>query len=697
MLFNLLLHPRSAALIIMCCCALSLSAQQAANVAFKDANGVLRYVADTENNYISDFSHAGYKNGEAELPEVPVVMTIAPIEGDNTAHIQAALDEVAERTPDTDGYRGALLLEAGRYEVSGQLFIRESGMVLRGVGQEINSGTNTVIAGVGNVPVLRNLIVVADVSNLDWTSQVSGTRSTITSTFIPSGSRSIQVAAAELYRAGDNVVITQPSTSEWLASIDFGATDSDGPWIPSDIDIFYNRYITDVNIPESKITLDAPIHDHLEQSLAQSRIHVLNLPTQRREIGIENLRIEIVTAGPLDEEHARNAIFMDGVEDCWIKDVTALHFSYALVDMRTASRVTVTGCSGLAPHSPITGGRRYNFNVSTQTNNVLFENCYATEGRHSFVSNGTSSVSGIVWTNCRSDFDNSTSEGHRRWSQGLLFDKIDFRESNTITLIGLYNRGNFGTGHGWASVNSVAWNVSTPSNRNISIQKPPSRQNYAVGCRSNVSGNGPFQQPTGYIELTNQVLQIPSLYTEQFAQRMTNGAQPDAPARLTGTLSGGDVALEWLEIASRETGYIVEVSRDGGSTFTEIASLPANTTSYTDPAPAVNDPSLVYRVYSVRDGLPSPYSNPVTVEGTNTVREATAAELTISPNPVIDRLFLHAIEPIVDVYVHNAAGALVVHRTQTDSLYTADWPVGVYYLKIKLQSGTLLSSRVVKK
>jgi len=386
-LLNHSLHLRAVALLIACLLTGLLPAQQSAAIAFRDDSGVLRYSADTENNYISDFSHAGYKNGEAELPEIPVVMTIAPVTGDNTAHIQAALDEVAARTPDAAGYRGALLLEAGRYEVSGQLFIRESGMVLRGTGQEVDPAENTVIVGVGNVPALRNLIVVANIGNPSWANAVSGTRSVVTSPFVPAGSRSLQVATAELYREGDNVIITHPSTNEWLASIGFGATSTDAPWVAGDLDIFYNRYITDVNIPESKITLDAPIHDHLERSLAQSAVYILNQPNQRREIGIENLRIEIATAGPLDIAHTRTAIFLGGVEDCWVKDVTGLHFSYALVDTQTSTRVTVSGCSALEPHSPVSGGLRYNFNVSSRSNNILFTGCFATEGRHSFVSN----------------------------------------------------------------------------------------------------------------------------------------------------------------------------------------------------------------------------------------------------------------------------------------------------------------------
>ena len=695
--FQLPLHPRAVALLLCLCCSAFLTAQQAAEIVYTDADRILRYQADAENNYIADFSHAGYKNGEAEIPEVPTVKTIQAVEGDNTSSIQAALDEVAARTPDANGHRGALLLEAGTYQVSGQLFIRESGMVLRGVGQDSSVADNSIIVGTGNVPVLRNLIVVGDQNSPGWSGEVPGTSSVVTSPFVPAGSRTLEVSASELYREGDQVIITQPSTEAWLASIGFGGTASDDPWTPGTIDVVYNRTITEVNIPEGKITLDAPIHDHLERSLAQANVFVLDAPNTVRETGIENLRIEIATAGPFDEAHARTAIYLEGVEDCWLKDVTGLHFSYALVDMSAANRITVKDCSGLDPHSLITGSRRYNFNVSRNSNNVLFTGCRARKGRHSFVSNGISSVSGIVWTNCISEEDYSSSEGHRRWSQGLLFDKIDFINSNTTNLIGLYNRGDAGTGHGWSSVNSVAWNVSTPPDRGIVVQKPPGRQNYCVGCNTNIVRDWRFPYPVGYIELDNQPLAIPSLYAAQLAQRLAIGPLPDAPARLTGSFDiNNGVTLEWLDIASGETGYEIRLTT---SQFESqiIDTIPANSTSYIDQVFPFDHLSLTYQVSAIGNNGPSPFSNPVTVEGTFSVREASAAELKVVPNPVSDELTIESAAPIAELFVYNASGKLIAQSKHTNQLNAVMWPAGFYYLKIKTRSGEFLSARVVKK
>ena len=93
-----------------------------------------------------DFSHAGYKGGGVRIPDVRVVRTVKAITGDNTAQIQAAIDEVSNLPVDASGFRGAVLLERGTYDVDGTVRIAASGVVLRGSG----SGTNgTVLRATG--------------------------------------------------------------------------------------------------------------------------------------------------------------------------------------------------------------------------------------------------------------------------------------------------------------------------------------------------------------------------------------------------------------------------------------------------------------------------------------------------------------------------------------------------------------------
>jgi hypothetical protein len=112
------------------------------------------------------------------------------------------------------------------------------------------------------------------------------------------------------------------------------------------------------------------------------------------------------------------------------------------------------------------------------------------------------------------------------WSQGLLYDNLKEINTNVTSgnhVLGLYNRGDFGSGHGWASVHSVAWNCNVGTS-NIIIQKPPTAQNYGIGCIGNVTGvkpPAPFSHPQGYIEGTNvSGLNPQSLYLAQLSERL---------------------------------------------------------------------------------------------------------------------------------------------------------------------------------
>jgi hypothetical protein len=109
---------------------------------------------------------------------------------------------------------------------------------------------------------------------------------------------------------------------------------------------------------------------------------------------------------------------------------------------------------------------------------------------------------------------------------GLLYDNIVESEPAKagLVVLGLYNRGDYGTSHGWSSVHSVAWNYDTGEQGVGVIQKPPTAQNYAIGGAGTFSGEkppAPFDQPEGYIEGTGQPGLVPeSLYERQLAERL---------------------------------------------------------------------------------------------------------------------------------------------------------------------------------
>lgn len=89
---------------------------------------------------------------------------------------------------------------------------------------------------------------------------------------------------------------------------------------------------------------------------------------------------------------------------------------------------------------------------------------------------------------------------------------------------------------------------------------------------------------------------------------------PAAPSDLTARLSGGSILLAWQDNASDETAFSVERSSydgTGWTGFAVIATLGANTTSYSDTSFTAT--SYAYRVRASNAAAESAYSNTATI------------------------------------------------------------------------------------
>jgi hypothetical protein len=534
-----ILGTRSLALLALSSATLAASSEtspapwQSALVSYDPATGALDYAADAEGNRIPDFSHAGYRGADVPLPgldAIPVLATLTPEPGDNTERLQTALDALAEHPVDpATGLRGALLLSPGVFEVRATLYLRHSGVVLLGSGSGDDPARDTILRRTGTETTA--VLVAGNPQQYDkFSHAVPDTRVDIVTPRVQVGSRAFSVADASPFSVGDTVVVEHPVTEAWIQALDGGGTAADPDWKVGDSEaemtIRYLRRVTAIR-PASgpgehpTLEIDAPVYNHLDRSLSQSTVYRYDTSAFVTEVGVTRLRVDIETEGPEAENHARDGIIFRGALDCWARDVTVLHFVAAGIKFGPDfARGTVLDSRALDPHCRVKPPFRYNFCVN-QGQLILFENCHATHARHAFISNGTTMDSGIVFLDCVNDHSTATSEGHRRWSHGLLFDGIVTREhaSNGPAILGLYNRGDWGNGHGWAAAHSVAWRCDTAGGR-LTVQKPPTAQNYAIGCFGNVTGRGSFPQPAGYIEGSQRPgLQPASLYRAQLAAR----------------------------------------------------------------------------------------------------------------------------------------------------------------------------------
>ncbi|MFB6725383.1 hypothetical protein ACFCV3_34710 [Kribbella sp. NPDC056345] len=485
-------------------------------------DGRLVYAPDERGKMIPDFSWAGYRNGAESPPSVSVVKEIGPVKGevDSTARIQAALDEVGARKPGADGFRGALLLKAGHYPVGGVLKMQRDGVVLRGEGQWQDPSANTVITGTGGV---RSTVLWIDGGAADWDSEVTGTRTGVLSSLVKTGQRRLTLASTLNLKVGDNIIIVHPDTPQWRNAINNGGVRDQPSWTAGAYPIMYNRYIQE--IAGDDIIICAPVFNDLRRSLSQSYVYVWNRGRVLRNVGVENLRIDMGDPAPFDEVHPESCIVISRAEDAWVKDASLLHFSNSAVWVQRSTRVTVERVRAMEPRSKVTGGRRYSFCAAGNAQQILFRDLEANLARHAFVATGTTTCSGNVWLNGSNVNGRNESGGHHRWSQGLLYDNIKelSNQSDNLWALGLHNRGDKGDGHGWSSVNSVAWNCTVDAGRQLCVQTPPTAQNFAIGTQGIVTGENWYtDHQKGYEDGTNMLgLDPSSLYLAQLRDRLT--------------------------------------------------------------------------------------------------------------------------------------------------------------------------------
>ncbi len=487
-----------------------------------NANDKLQYKTDAAGNRIPDFSYVGYRHGATPpgADKVPAKKTVSPSGGDDTAKIQAAVDAVGAMAKNNFGFRGAVVLNAGTYKTSDPIYVPYDGVVIRG------AGAGTVIKSTRSGKDKAVFILgVKNAGDNQWKSDVDGSRSAITSSEVPIGSRSFKVADPGKFDVGDLVVVEHDPKPAWFTAVDDGGTGSDPGWSTlGGFEMLHIRTVTAIQSASKTITVDAPFYMRLRQEHADLAMYKYNSASTNykvyEKVGIEDLKIDIQTNGGTDEDHTQSAVRFHGVIDGWARKVSAYHFSESGFYITRSTRISVLSCVADDPVSEIEGGKRYNFNAGTGAQQILIKGSTAGSGRHGFVSNGGVSASGIVVVGGTLKNNYTGSEGHRHWTTGMLFDssKVESLAGGPTNGFCAFNRGDAGTSHGWGSANSVLWNIDAVEGTRNVVQKPPSAQNYAIGV-DHATGMG---LPAGVIEGLGKgdTLDPPSLYAAQRADRL---------------------------------------------------------------------------------------------------------------------------------------------------------------------------------
>jgi hypothetical protein len=487
---------------------------------FPGPNGRLVYKTTDRGDRIMDFSHAGYMGGGVAIPNVEVRRRLSPSGGDDTAAIQAAIDDVSAM-PLVDGFRGAVVLTAGTFTTSGPLRIGSSGVVLRGSGSR-EGGTTIRMAG----PRHRFLTIAGTGS---WEPQ--GQPVPIVDAYIPSGAEwfTLRTADAAQFRAGDAVLIRRPTTQAWISFMGMDTLQLKGKpqtWIEPGTLINAERTIK--SVAGYRITLDVPLSDSYDAKYLNppgTTLVKYTFPGRIERVGLEGMRIGPSRDGGTVVEHS--LLGFTAVSDAWARDIVADEMRDAMTISGTARRITLQGLHFLhSQREPHQGGSSP-AHIAIAGSQVLIDRSSSVGKRMwPIVTQGLVTGPNVV---LNFSADEAGVSPHQRWATGLLVDGGEYRNNwEWRPGIALGNRQYAGSGHGWSAGWSVVWNVKSDY---LLIEQPPGGANWSIGSTARyttVLWNGiPLPVPplpSDKIESVGFPVVPTSLYLQQLRDRLGDQA-----------------------------------------------------------------------------------------------------------------------------------------------------------------------------
>lgn len=477
---------------------------------YYDATGKLVYKTWGNGNRIMDFSHAGYMGGGVALPDVPAVITIYPTGGDDRAVIQNAIQWIATR-PLINGFRGALQLAPGVFLVSGQIDVTASGIVVRGAGSG-EGGTTVRMTS----PAPMTLFNIAGSGSPSESGTVD-----IIDTYVPSGAVSFHVSSTAGFRVGDMVIVRRPVTTNWIAYLGMDQLVRDGvtqTWLNAGTWITTDRSIK--AIQGNEITLDVPLTDSFDATYLGypvGRVARYTWPERISQVGIEHLRIE---APPVADPYV--ALKMDKVIDSWVRDVIIQDGVNCVTLTKNTKRVTLERV--IVTHTVPSTAAAAPADFSVTGTQILLNRCEAHgTGSWPFVTQSTGTGPIVVL-----NFFSTQRAGispHQRWTTGVLADNCYLPSApSTAQGIAYRNRGTMGSGQGWTTAWSVAWNVTTPY---FLVSAAPGTENWCIGGIGTKTSRAAYGDPDGIYDSLGMHVTLGlthSLYLEQLRQRLGDQA-----------------------------------------------------------------------------------------------------------------------------------------------------------------------------
>ena len=493
-------------------------------------NGHLVYGTDADHDRIPDFSTAGYEEGNAPIPDVPVKMRVeAPGDGDATERIQSAIESMSGLPPDERGIRGAVLLGPGVFRIAGTVNLDVSGVVLRGSGTD---KTGTILLAQG---LPRAILRIGGTG--EWKEDRS--RRPILDAVVPVGAHTITVDAPEhFFSVGDRIIVQWNLTEAYIhrLGMDHIPPRRDGGEVkqwPTNMALRFDRRIVAMEYTDNRyrLTLNAALTQRMPKE-DNPVAWKYQFPGRVSQVGVENLRSDgaVFRKSPNYDNpsipHVADGSFFDSifsefeaVENAWMRNVKVENYNNIVFVHQHGRAITVEDIEGDHIDTPLKKGHAAPFAYEIDGQQVLMQRCNLT-GHLNHVWATQARVAGPnVFRDSWAKGSDLDAGPHQRWATGTLWERV--------TLEGKYddyNQWNLGSGHGWAGAFNVVWNSTVDD---IQVESPPGAYNWVIGTKGRHI-NPQLGTNDAFYQSPNRPVEPSSLYEEQLKERLATKNQSAA-------------------------------------------------------------------------------------------------------------------------------------------------------------------------
>ncbi len=458
----------------------------------KDGGDKLSYgPINNAGDRILDFSYAGYKGGGVPLPtpeDMPHRITITPTGNNDNVLISQAIGQLGSMPLNDKGFRGEVYLEAGTYDIQSNIPVYYSGISIRGAGKD-----KTILMGAyGSSSKMFSFYTRSAVARASYSGSISEARlGDLRVTYTPSTNGTV-------IKPGDTVEMGLNTNNLWLA--DTGMDSLTNPWTPGARGIIQKTAVSITDNPDGTKTvlLDAPIENAIQSKYGGGYIGILPYDPNPdifwrsgpiNNVGISNLtcisKYETGSDGLLIRNNMATSIYVAGVNDFWIENINCINpWTNGINILPWSRRGTIRKVHVEILNRGFMGTQYFSgVGIGLRASQVLVDLCsVGPHTRHAFLadpgSGGLNAFVDILMANAGSE------AGHQRWATGMLFDRMGRALPQDTSSVLASSRHNMGSGHGWASVNSIIWNSSV---NDVSVASPrtpdsdPIQRNMMIG------------------------------------------------------------------------------------------------------------------------------------------------------------------------------------------------------------------------